>query len=340
MSITTTVKGYTPNGEQIISYLLERNGILVEILNYGAVIRSVCVPDRNGRMKDIVLGFENLEDYFVNVPSFGAAIGRIVGPVPELRLQVGEEVVMLEPSNEEGAHIHGGKKGFTHTLWQGEAKESKDCAEVHLHYTSPDGEDGYPGVIRAGIHYSLDDKANLKVVYTGESDRPTPFNPTNHSYFNLAGHNSGTIKDHIVQLRHTRVAVNGESLPVRETPFDLTTPKRLGDAMDSGDPQMAGGYDNFHEIEGEGFREILYATEPDSGRTLRISSDANGAIFYTGNYLFDYPGKMVAIYGKNAGFACEPCFVNMRTPFNPSCVQLLTPEKPYRSTTVYTFGNL
>ena len=340
MSITKTAIGYTPDGQQVMSYLLERNGIRVEILNYGAVIRSVWVPDRNGETEDIVLGYDRLEDYFVNIPSFGAAIGRIVGPVPGLKLQVGEEVIMLEPSNEEGVHIHGGKKGFSRSLWQGEEEENQDCARLRLHYTSPDGEDGYPGVIRAGICYDLDDDGHLTVVYTGESDRPTPYNPTNHSYFNLGGHNSGTIKNHMVRLRHTHVVVKGEPLPARETPFDLTEPRRLGETLDSGDPRMAGGYDNFHVLEGEGLREILHAADPESGRTLVISSDASGAIFYTGNYLFDYPGKKGAVYSKSAGFACEPCFVKMQRPFNPSCVPLLTPDNPFRSTTIYTFGNL
>lgn len=340
MSITKTTIGYTPDGEQIISYLLERNRIRIEILNYGAIIRSIWVPDRNGEVEDLVLGYDRLEDYFVNVPSFGAAVGRIVGPVPELKLQVGEEVILLEPSNEEGVHIHGGRKGFTHALWRGEEREGKDCVELQLYYTSRDGEDGYPGVICAGIQYSLDDEGKLKVVYSGRSDRPTPFNPTNHSYFNLAGHGSGTIKDHVVQLRHTYVAIDGEPIPACETPFDLTRPRRLGDMLDSGEPQMAGGYDNFHEIEGEGLREILYALDPKSGRTLKILSDANGAIFYTGNYLFDYQGKGGSVYGKNAGFVCEPCFVKMQKPFNPSCVPLLTPDKPFISTTIYAFDNL
>lgn len=208
MSITKKVIGYTPDKEAVTSYLLERKGVQVELLNYGAVIRSIRVPDRNGIVKDVVLGFDNLEDYFVNVPSFGAAIGRIVGPVPDLRLQVGDDVVMLEPSNEEGVHIHGGKKGFSHALWQAREKESVNGAAVQMNYVSPEGEDGYPGMICAGISYELDDEGNLKVIYTGESDRATPFNPTNHSYFNLAGHDSGTIKNHIVQLRHTCVMVN------------------------------------------------------------------------------------------------------------------------------------
>lgn len=339
MSITKKVIGYTPDKEAVTSYLLERKGVQVELLNYGAVIRSIRVPDRNGIVKDVVLGFDNLEDYFVNVPSFGAAIGRIVGPVPDLRLQVGDDVVMLEPSNEEGVHIHGGKKGFSHALWQAREKESVNGAAVQMNYVSPEGEDGYPGMICAGISYELDDEGNLKVIYTGESDRATPFNPTNHSYFNLAGHDSGTIKNHIVQLRHTCVMVNGEPMPPQNTLFDLRYPKRLGEALDSGEPQMAGGYDNFHGMEGEGIREILYAREPECGRSLQISSDAKGAIFYTGNYLFDYPGKEGAIYGKSAGFACEPCFVEAKKPFNPSHVRLLKPDCPFISTTIYSFGN-
>ena len=340
MSISRKNVGYTPEGEQITSFILRRGSIQVELLNYGAVIRSVLAPDRNGQVKDIVLGFDRIEDYFVNVPSFGAAIGRIVGPVPDLRLQVGDETVILEASNAEGAHVHGGKKGFSRVLWQTEEKEYEDHDEVQMYYTSPDGEEGYPGRIRAGIQYSLYVDGRLRVVYTGESDRATPFNPTNHSYFNLAGHDSGTIKNHVVRLHHNFVAVNGEVLSVQDTPFDLTEPKRLGEALDSGDVRMAGGYDNFHEIEGDGFREVMWAEEPESGRTLKISSDAKGAIFYTGNYLFDYPGKDGAIYGRSSGFACEPCFVEMKNPFNPSHVPLLKPERPFRSMTEYIFGCL
>lgn len=338
MPITKGIFGIMPEGQEITSYLLDRGNIRVEVLNYGAVIRSIWAPDKNGEVRDIVLGFEKPEDYFSNVPDFGAAVGRIVGPVPDLKLLVGEETVKLEPSNAEGVHIHGGRKGFTHSLWEVREFETTEAAVLELQYVSPDGEDGYPGTIWAGIRYALDDTGRLTVTYTGKSDRATPFNPTNHSYFNLSGHDSGTIKQHAVRLAHTLVMVNGVPTPVQDTPFDLRSLRVLGDALDSNDPLMSGGYDNFHIIGGSGFRTVLYAEEPISGRTLKIASDAAGTIFYSGNYLFDYMGKNGAIYGKSSGFACEPCHVQVENPFNPSHVQLLKPEAPYMSVTTYQFG--
>lgn len=338
MSITKTLFGTLPDGGAVYSFLLSRGPVEVEILNYGAVVRRVLAPDKNGVKKDIVLGFDNLQDYTVNVPSFGAAVGRIVGPVPDLALRVGAGTVMLPPSNDEGGHCHGGRKGFTRALWEAETASTETKDTLRLRYTSPDGEDGYPGTIKAEICYTLDESATLSVAYSGESDRPTPFNPTNHGYFNLAGHDSGSIHNHVVKLLHTRVMANGTPADAGDTPFDLRVARRLGDALDSGDPLMAGGYDNFHELAGEGMRTVLWASEPEGGRTLEIATDANGAIFYSGNYLFDYPGKNGAVYGKSAGFACEPCQIEAKEPFNPSHVPLMDTGKPFYSTTSYTFG--
>lgn len=338
MSIEKSTFGTLADGRAVTRYRLARGGISADILDYGAVIHRLFAPDRDGKTVDIVLGFEELDDYTVNVPSFGAAVGRLVGPVPDLALRVGDKIVIVEPSNDEGTHMHGGRIGFTRTLWQAEACNEASSDVLRLSATFPDGQDGYPGELRATITYRLDAAACLTVEYTGETDRPTPLNPTNHSYFNLAGHNNGTVKKQVVKLYHSQVMVGGVPMPPGSTPFDLREARALGEALDSGDPRMAGGYDNFHLIAGQGFRPVLEAWDPVSGRTLRIDSDATGTIFYSGNYLFDYPGKDGAVYGKSTGFACEPCFVEAKAPFNPSHVPLVGPVIPFRSVTRYTFG--
>lgn len=340
MSIEMKEFGKTPDGRVIHRIIMENGaGLLVEVLSLGGILRSVEAPDRHGNREDIVLGFDSLEDYLVNSPNFGAIIGRLAGPVPECRLEYLDQVVLLPPSNDLGRHVHGGRKGFARSVWDFQICETEEKSQVTLIYDSPDGDDGYPGNIHATVTYTLMEYGELMVTYEAVSDRSVPFNPTNHSYFNLAGHDHGRIDNQMIWIRNEKVVVEGKPVPVKGSALDFNQPRMIGDILGSGDPWLEAGINHFHFLGGKGLRNVMRMQDVESGRVLEIDTDCAGAIIYGGGNLLNVQGKQNAVYKERSGFAFEPCYVRDEIPFNPSHALLIEPDSPFRSVSVYRFSN-
>ncbi|MDU4974938.1 MAG: aldose epimerase family protein [Hungatella hathewayi] len=340
MSIEIKEFGKMPDGKEIHRIVMESgNGLSVEVLNLGGVLRSVVMPDRKGDLKDIVLGFDSLEEYLVNQPNFGAVIGRLAGPVPERRLEYAGKVVMLPPSNALGRHVHGGRKGFARSVWDFTVCETKEGSQITLVYDSPDGDDGYPGNLRATVVYTLTKSGCLKIRYAATADEDTPFNPTNHTYFNLAGHESGRVDNQVLWIRNEKAVVDGSPVLVKGTGLDFGRPRTIGEILAGGGDWLAGGINHFHILEGSGLRKVMWMRDMDSGRVLEIDTDCPGAIVYDGGNLSDVHGKQGAVYGARSGFAFEPFYVKDATSFNPSHARLVGPNAPFSAVTVYRFSN-
>lgn len=339
--------GKTPEGTPVDLYVLTNSkGMKVKILTYGGIVTEIHAPDRAGKFADVVLGFDNLGDYLKEQPYFGALVGRVANRVAGGKFTLNGKEYTLAKNNGPNA-LHGGKKGFDKVVWKAEPLQDSGAVGVKLSYLSKDGEEGYPGNLSVTVVYRLTETNALVIEYKATTDRATPVNLTNHSYFNLAGHGSGTILGHELYLmadRYTPVddtlIPTGKIESVKGTPLDFTrlTPigKHIGEMK--GDP---GGYDhNFVLTPGRGMPPwfAARAIEPKSGRILEMSTSEPGVQFYTGNFLDGkVKGKGGVPYPKHAGFCLEaqhfPDSVNHKN--FPSIV--LEPGKTYSQTTVYRF---
>jgi aldose 1-epimerase len=339
MSITKRKFGVLPNGQEVFCFkLLNSKGMRAEILNFGGILRSLVVPVKDNRFLDVVLGYDTIDGYLVNEENLGAAVGRLVGPVPHCLLEIGGERFKLEPSNPEGGHMHGGKKGFGRSLWNADSSSEPGSDSVILTLNSPDGDGGYPGELDARIVYSLTDDCALEIKYEAEADRDTVFNPTNHSYFNLAGHDSGHIGSQIISVFNYAASVNGAMIPVSGTPLDLNKPHAFSSKLECGHEYLSNGFDNFHLLNGDGVRLVMRACDPGSGCEVNVFTDCTAAILYSGNYLNNIKGKGGAIYGRQNGFCFETCYVSDDKKFNPSHARIVGPGKPFNSFTSYRFS--
>lgn len=339
MSRQKVLFGTLLDGRKVYSYHLEnKNGMSANILNFGCVIYELNVPTKDGKTVDVALGYDGFENYMDNDPSFGAVIGRIVGPVPDCKLEYNGKCVMVEPNNPDGSHCHGGKIGFKHALWTVDDEQYFDTGKLVLMFTSPDGTDGYPEEIRAKVVYTLSEDNRLILEYYGESDAETPYNPTNHCSFNLEGHAAGYVGDHIMRVNHDYVVINQKIVPIGETALDVRVATKLDDKLHSGAPELEHGFDNFHFIAGEGFRPMMTLYAPKTGIEMEISSDANGAIVYSCYWLNNIKGKDGAVYDRLSGMAFEPCRIMAEEPFNSSHTTLVGPDKPFYSRSEYKFS--
>lgn len=325
----------------------------VAILTYGGAIQSIRVPDRDGVMGNVVLGFEALEDYPAKSPYFGAIVGRYANRIAKGTFQLGGKTYHLPINNEENS-LHGGETGFDKRLWTARKGSSNDGESLTLGYTSPDGEEGYPGTLEVTVTYTLTESNALRVDYAATTDALTILNLSNHSYFNLAGEGSGSIFDHELQLNaSTFTPVNaalvptGEIAPVAGTPFDFTTAKPIGrDIRDGSSDQIliAQGYDhNFVLDRPEGDNGPLVraarVVDPATGRVLEISTTEPGVQFYTANFLdASLAGSSGRVYRQGDAF----CLETQHFPDSPNHPEFpsteLAPGEEFRSTTVYTFS--
>jgi aldose 1-epimerase len=322
--------------------LINSNGLQVKVTNYGVIITEVRVPDRTGKLADVVLGFNNLESYLKGHPYFGATLGRVANRIAEGKFTLGGNTYNLAVNNGPN-HLHGGIKGFDKVLWAVDAQEG---ASVKFTYLSSDGEEGYPGKLAVEVVVSLNDTNELALDYTATTDTSTPVNLTNHTYFNLKGEGQGNILDHEMMISaayYTPVNVDliptGELKPVRGTPMDFTQPKPIG--RDFAQLEMKPvGYDYNFVINraGKGLALASRVYEPTTGRVMETHTTQPGVQFYTGNYLDgSLTGKSGVNYQPHAGFCLEtqhyPDSVNH--PDFPSSI--LRPAQTYRQTTVYRF---
>jgi len=337
----------TVEGKPVKLYTLKNsNGLMMKVTDYGAIITELHAPDRDGTLADIVLGFDDLEGYLKGHPYFGALVGRCANRIAEGTFELDGKSYQLA-TNDGPNHLHGGVKGFDKYVWQAETKDTPEGPSIRLTRTSPDGEEGYPGTVQVAVTYTLTDDNALKVEMEATTDAPTVVNLAQHTYWNLAGHDSGDILGHEVQLhadRYTPVdetlIPTGELAPVAGTPFDFTEPKPIGKDLKAagGDPI---GFDHNFVLDGEPYAMKWAARvhEPKSGRTIELSCDKPGVQFYTGNFLDGTNvGKGGAVYNQYNGFCLETQNFpdSIHRPEWPSVV--LRPGQTYRHTMVVKFG--
>jgi aldose 1-epimerase len=347
-----TPYGALPDGRSVEAYQIGNDsGMGVSVLTYGGIVASLVVPDRHGVTRNVVLGFSRLEDYLERSPYFGAIIGRYANRILNGWFEL-DGVTYQVPINEPPTSVHGGERGFDKRLWRAQPFADEEWSGVRLGYVSPDGEEGFPGTLRTEVTYAVARDNLLRVDYRATTDKPTVVNLTNHSYFNLAGEGSGSVLDHEVEIlaNHylpltTSQVPTGELAPVSGTPMDFRTPRRIGDRIRSGFPQLVigHGYDHNYVVDRPepSDRSVVLAArvrEPSTGRVLEISTSEPGIDFYTGNFL---DGSLVgtggAVYRQGDAFAIEPeHFSNSpNMPQFPST--RLNPGEQFMSTTEYRF---
>jgi aldose 1-epimerase len=336
--------GVTQSGERVSEFILGApQGVSLSILTYGGIVRTLFVPDREGRLSDVVLGFDSLSGYEARHPYFGATVGRFANRIARGRFNLDGQDYSLA-INDEPNHLHGGMKGFDRVIWRAETESSPEVVKVVLSYVSPDGEEGYPGEVSVKVSYALWRDNTIQIDYRATTSRPTPINLTNHSYFNLGGHNSGTILQHRLQLfADSYIPVDGTLIPlggvesVRGTPFDFRESHPIGEFLEG----ARGGYDHCFVVNDD-TNELQRAArvwEPSSGRFLEVFTTEPGVQLYTGNFLDgSLEGKGGTRYQKYAGLCLEtqhfPDSVNR--PNFPSTI--LRPGKIYRHSTMWRFG--
>ncbi|XP_030052149.1 galactose mutarotase [Microcaecilia unicolor] len=324
------------SGETVEKFRLQSSSVTVEVLSLGCIVTALKTPDRAGRVADVVLGFDHLEDYLSKHPYFGAVIGRVANRIAKGKFTVEGKEYQLAINNGPNS-IHGGIKGFDKMLWNAEVLPNG----VRFSRISPDGEEGYPGELKVWVTYTLD-KGELSINYRAQTDKTTPINLTNHSYFNLAGQASKDIYDHQVCIAaeaylpvDDTMIPTGEIASVHDTLFDLRKPMKLGKQM-----EKLGGYD--HNFCLDFSKDQCYCARvchPDTGRVLEVSTTQPGLQFYTANFLDgSLKGKGGAVYPKHSAFCIEtqswPDAVN-KSHF-PST--LLRPGEEYNHTTCFKFS--
>ena len=334
-------------GKETTIYVLKnRNGLISEITNYGARIVSFWVPDNNGNFDDIVLGFDNIDDY-INAKEkyFGATIGRYGNRIKEGKFLINDKEYYLEKNNGLN-HLHGGNMGFSDVVWN--AKQI-DNQTLELNYFSKNMEEGYPGNLNVKIIYHLNNKDELKIEYFAKTDESTHVNLTHHSFFNLLGAGNETINEHLLYINANSFTPVDETLIptgnielVANTPFDFSVPTKIGKRINQEDNQLnyGKGYDHNYVLNNSQSEEIIAAKvyEKKSGRTLEVYTNEPGMQFYAGNFLSGTIGKHGKSYKKRSAFCLETQhFPNSPNQKNfPSTI--LKPNEEYYSICIYKFS--
>ena len=338
-------------GPVVTQYTLtNKNNLVVKCIEYGGIITEIHVPDKNGRFADVALGFAKLDDYLKGHPYFGSNAGRCANRIAKGEFTLDGKEYTLATNNEPN-HLHGGKEGFDKKYWRGEPFLAATGPGVKFTYTSPDGEEGYPGRLSVTMSYTLTDNNELAIDYRATTDKATICNLAHHSYFNLAGHASGTILDHEAQFAAKNMTPTddtliptGQIVPVAGTPFDFTKMKRIGQDLEKAGGKPV-GYDlNYVLDKGQTSRPEFAArvVEPKSGRELEVYTTEPGLQFYTGNFLDGTNiGKGGAVYKQYNGFCLEaqkfPDSIH-RPEWKKKSNPVLRPGETYKQTTIYKFG--
>jgi len=344
-SVTKSDYGQLPDGTSVEQYTLTNpHGLVCKIITYGGVITELDVPDRNGRLGDVVVGFDSLAQYVKGHPYFGAIVGRVANRIAKGRFTLDGKTYTLAVNNGPNA-LHGGRRGFDKVVWNAEPLASADSAVLKLSYASPDGEEGYPGTLKVTVTYTLTDKNELRIDYEATTDKATPVNLTNHSYWNLTG--GGNVFGHELMIAARNftptddtLIPTGEIKPVKGTPLDFTTPKPIGKDIQQLLHAPQRGYDHNFVLDGGGKTLALAARvyEPRTGRVMEVLTDQPGVQLYTANFLDHTRGKGGQLHQKHGAFCLEtqhfPDSVNH--PNFPSAI--LRPGEVYRTTTVHRFS--
>ncbi|MDB6075297.1 MAG: galactose-epimerase [Verrucomicrobiaceae bacterium] len=347
-SVTSESWGSTSAGEPVDLYTFRNaSGMQIKVTTYGGIIVSLTAADRDGHMADVVLGKETLAEYEAGHPFFGAVAGRFANRINHGKFSLDGKDYQLGLKPDTAHHLHGGIAGFDKKVWTGKKVENADGVGVALHYTSPDGEEGYPGTLDVTVTYLLTDKNELKVSYKATTDKATILNVTNHSYFNLAGEGSGTVLDHELTLfSDTITATDGDLIPtgelvtVKGTPFDFSSPHKVGERIDADYlPLKQGiGYDHNYALKGGGVKLAARLADRKSGRVLEVLTDQPAVQLYTGNHLAKVKGKNGHIYDKRDALCLETQHYP-DSPNHPSFPSVtLRPGETFESHTIFRFS--
>jgi aldose 1-epimerase len=331
--------------------LKNKNGMTVKITNYGAIITSIIVPDRDGKMADVALGYDRVEDYInaVDKPYFGAIVGRYGNRIANGEFKLDGETYSLLKNNGKN-HLHGGAIGFDKVVW--DVEDGTKNGRLKLSYLAKDGEEGYPGNLSLQVTYVLTDGNQLAVDYQATTDKATPVNVTQHTYFNLKGEGEGTILDHELMLNAKQftpvddsLIPTGQMLDVAGTPFDFTTAKTIGRDIGQNDPQLGFGlgYDHNWVLDKGGKPKSMTTAarvyEPTSGRVMEVVTSEPGIQFYCGNFLDGrLKGKSGKPYVQRGGF----CLETQHYPDSPNQAHfpttILKPGETFKSQTAFMFS--
>jgi aldose 1-epimerase len=341
----------TVEGKQIDIYTLtNKNGAKVKITNYGAIVVSLMMPDRNGNLADVVSGYDSLAGYINDKSFFGATVGRYGNRIGKGKFPLNREEYQLT-INDGQNHLHGGVKGFYKAVWNAEPVENDSAPSLNLTYVSPDGEEGYPGTVTMMITYTLTNDNELKIKYEGTTNKPTILNPTHHSYFNLTGDFNNTILDHELFIDADSITpvdrsliTTGKLTAVENTPMDFRKPTDIGLHINDKDTQLefGKGYDHNWAINNydKGIvRKAASLYDPKSGRLMEILTDQPGLQFYSGNFLNGtIKGKGGVVYKHRTALCLEAQHYpdSPNKPEFPSVV--LKPGETYHQTTIYRFS--
>ncbi len=345
MNVSQQTIRRTEDGSVVDRYILMNDrGLRVKVITFGATITSVEIPDRDGKLDNVTLYCDSLDDYLAGRHAFfGCVAGRFANRIAKGKFTLDGRQYTLA-TNHGLHHLHGGEKGFDKHFWNAEPVKGDDSVGVTLSHVSPDGDEGYPGRLTATVAYTLNNDNQLTMAYTAVTDKPTVLNLTNHAYWNLAGAGSGDVLNHQLMLAADRfLPVNAGLIPlgqlhgVRDTPMDFTEPKTIGSRIE----QVEGGYDHCYVLNQQPDQQMSLAAhvvEPRSGRVMDVHTTQPGVQLYTGNFLDGgFSGGGVA-YEKHYGF----CLETQHFPDSPNHPEfpstVLRPGENYQQTTVYKFG--
>jgi aldose 1-epimerase len=354
MKISKKTFGVLSSGKTVSLYTLKAGDLSLSLSTLGATLTCLLVPSSKKGKDDVLLGYSTLSSYAAANNAFiGATIGRFGNRIKGGTFTLEGKTYHISRNPGEEDTLHGGRRGFDKRVWKAEAYEERDGVFVRFELESPDGDEGFPGKLKAAVSYGLTKSNEIIADYQAKIDAPCPVNLTNHAYFNLAGEGSGDILSHELTLfasSYVEVDKNliptGVLIPVQNTPFDFRTRKRIGRDIDapvgSGVPSgsgVPGGYDHCFAVDGEAgkLRPCAEVFEGSSGRTMRVFTTQPGVQFYTGNFLSGIPGKIGSVYRRHGGF----CLETQHFPDGPNkgnfppCI--FGPNKPYHERALFAF---
>lgn len=352
MNIEKQVFGITSSGEEVTVFTLtNQNGISVSVLNYGGIIKNILVPDKKGQLADVVLGYDSLSQYEKNNSYYGSFVGRNANRINKALIIIDGQTYQLE-KNDRGNNLHSGYKCYNKFIYKGRELTTENCQSVELSRISPDMEQGFPGNLDIHVTYTLTDENELIITYHARSDKDTIVNLTNHSYFNLAGHNSGSILNHKVMILadnftpiDSKLIPTGEIKEVAETPMDFRNLKSIGQDINADYDQLklAGGYDHNYVLHTNKSKvsKVAELVEENSGRVMEVLTDMPGMQFYSGNFISRGDiGKDGAEYKEQDGLCFETQhFPNACNTMNfPSSI--LKAGEEYKHVTIYKFSTI
>jgi len=350
--LSISEKNYGFIGDQGVTLfqLENKDSMLLELTNYGGIITKIIVPDKNGNLDDVVLGYDDLAQYIDNTAYFGALVGRFANRIAHGEFTLNDQVFKLETNNGPNA-LHGGTTGFDKKIWTAASFKSENGVGVKLHGVSKNEEEGYPGNLQVTVTYTLNIENELHIGFHAETDQSTVVNFTNHSYFNLKGSDIGSITNHIVQINaSTFTPVDETSIPTGEirsvsnTPFDFRKPLPIGKRINNisnSQIKISNGYDHNFILDRkeDGLQSAATVYEPSDGRVLEVLTTQPGMQFYTANYLDGkFKGKNNHVYSSRDAF----CLETQHYPDAPNQADfpstVLNLGEKFKSTTVYKFS--